>query len=246
MQVIHFKSINSTHLYAVERLEKGVTSECVIVADVQNKGIGRCHRTWNSTSGNLFMSIIKRIPSANFAHVSMTVAAAAHEGIARCISDATALKLRWPNDIYYCGRKLSGILLSKSDDNIVISVGVNIVPVHDILNAISLQEISPEIKISRDDLLNVVVQSINSWIQNLYAKNFSYIKEYWLRNINEFKCKITIKNGSDQAFGIFEDIDDSGRLVLAIEGGARMFISSGDLFLYQEGIRVDEKADSKR
>jgi BirA family biotin operon repressor/biotin-[acetyl-CoA-carboxylase] ligase len=84
-------------------------------------------------------------------------------------------------------------------------------------------------------VLDSILLSLDCWFARLEDLGFSHIKRYWLRNVNNFKCNVTIKNGRQSVDGIFQDIDEFGRIVLT-KGNDRRVVSSGDLFLNPEGI----------
>ncbi len=244
--IINFKTIDSTHLHAIMLAEKEELEECIIVSEKQTNGIGRCGRKWISSSGNLFVSILKKtneifIKDPNeLGRLSLTIACAVRETIAYYISDSKNLCLHWPNDIYYKNEKISGILISIINDYLIISIGINInsAPNLESRKAISIKEILQNSKmIDASKILNILLKNIDVWIQTFKMKGFSYIKSYWLLNINEINCKIIIKNGSSSISGIFVDIDEYGRLVLE-KYGKHLRISSGDLFVNQEGIII--------
>lgn len=244
--IIRFQTIDSTHSHAIRLAEKGDSDECIIVSEKQTSGVGRCGRKWISDSGNLFVSILIKAYSDFFekshdlGKLSLTVACAVRETIFYYINDSIDLSLHWPNDIYYKGKKISGILFSTINDYLIISVGINVnssphLECRDTICIWDILECKEMIDISKT--LNVLLKNIDDWFYSLTTRGFLYIKSYWLLNINKINCKVTIKNGSDSISGIFSDIDDYGRLVLE-KCGKRLFISSGDLFVNHEGIII--------
>lgn len=143
MKILHLKSIDSTHLYALRLIDASMayldTSDILtIFADEQTSGIGRCNRYWVSQKGNLFTSVIMPMPpNSDLGQLSLAVACSVRETISavlrRCLKDPRImddllqkLKLHWPNDVYYDSAKISGLLLAVSNGMLVISVGINI------------------------------------------------------------------------------------------------------------------------
>ena len=99
-------------------------------AERQTSGRGRQGRVWDSPSGNLFASTLVRLrpddpPPATLALVASL---ALYDAVAAFLpSDALdELSLKWPNDLLLRLAKLSGILLERQDDAIVIGIGVNL------------------------------------------------------------------------------------------------------------------------
>lgn len=246
MRIIHLKTIDSTHLYALRLIEQStlsVNEGVAVVADEQTNGIGRCKRRWVSEKGNLFTSIIIKRPNdttVNLGQLSLTAACSVRETILHYISPkiSSNLKLHWPNDIYYQKKKISGVLLAISNNLLVVSVGINIKSSPNIARpSTCLREILQEsdTELHQQEVLSILLKNIDSWITRLYNIGFSDVRSYWLRNINDINCKVTIKNGNSVLNGFFLDIDDSGKAVLEYEGKC-VQISSGDLFMNQDEI----------
>jgi BirA family biotin operon repressor/biotin-[acetyl-CoA-carboxylase] ligase len=265
MKIIKLKTIDSTHRYLLNLIENNLIKDYVdgdndafaVIADNQTNGVGRCNRDWVSLPGNLFASIVMKLPENDVSQISLAVACAVRESVLQCIMDNSGIigennlqndrflssvlnktKLHWPNDVYYDKKKISGVLISVCDNLIVVSVGMNINSAPSVsCKSICLKDILKrkiKIVISKK-ILDILVKNINQWFFYLKTIGFSCIRSYWLSNINEIGCEIVIKNGHDCVNGIFTDIDDYGRVILE-RGGERLFISSGDLFINQEGI----------
>ena len=84
-------------------IENGSAFECGIIADIQTNGVGRCERKWESASGNLYASIIKKIPkNKDICKISLATACAVHETVRNLLDSEKKehLYLHWPNDIY--------------------------------------------------------------------------------------------------------------------------------------------------
>ncbi|MDR2723909.1 MAG: biotin--[acetyl-CoA-carboxylase] ligase [Holosporaceae bacterium] len=237
-KVLKLQSVDSTHKYAVRLVENGKAEECIIIAEKQTDGVGRCGRIWESPSGNLYTSIIKKLPpDTELGKLSLTVAAAVHKVLSHYVPDNN-LHLHWPNDVYYRRSKVAGILIAVLDHWMIISIGVNVNSAPDIVNAISIRDISGVEVISVEEVWRSILIELDIWLEAFCVSNFLFIKNYWLRYVNEINCKVIIKNGLDSITGIFKGIGDDGRLILGKQD-KDLFISSGDMFLNVEGITVN-------
>ena len=240
MKIIRLKEIDSTHKFAIRMIESNSAIECGIIADVQTNGVGRCERKWESAFGNLYASIIKKIPkNEDICKISLATACAVHETVKNLLDSEKRdhLYLHWPNDIYYKNKKLSGILLAVVADWIVISIGLNIHSVS-IPTAVSLDSIVGGFSVSAQRLFDSILEVLNNWLGLLQTSGFSGIREYWLRNIVGMNSEVTIKNGVDSISGIIRGIDDLGRLILETHD-KELYISSGDMFLNEQKIVVN-------
>ncbi|MGD8851470.1 MAG: bifunctional biotin--[acetyl-CoA-carboxylase] ligase/biotin operon repressor BirA [Gammaproteobacteria bacterium] len=131
LDVFHEIDSTSDHL-------KRAASSCpldrarVCLAEWQTAGRGRRGRRWISPYGsNLYLSLAWQLTAGALqaGGLSLMVAVAVLRALHRC--GAHDLGLKWPNDIFYRGRKLAGILLDVSGESagpflIVIGVGVNV------------------------------------------------------------------------------------------------------------------------
>lgn len=102
------------------------------LAEWQRAGRGRRGRRWVSSYGtNLYLSLAWRIAEAgtSLGGLSLAAAIAALQALESC--GIHELGLKWPNDIFFRGRKLAGILLDLSGESggpyeVIIGVGVNL------------------------------------------------------------------------------------------------------------------------
>ena len=243
MVKIKFKTIESTHKYAIELINKNKAMECIIIADEQTGGVGRGNRSWNSIKGNLFASILLDISKTDFqnlAHLSMLTSCAVWDVISSYLKKSDNLTLHWPNDVYYNNKKISGILLAKIDNWVVISFGLNIKSVPNLDTAISMSELQ-ELKLLNNflptpqEMLECFWEKFKKRTSDFKKLGFSCIKEHWLRNIKGIDEIITLRNGNECLMGVFKGIDDFGRIILE-KDGKFLYISTGDMFLDPERI----------
>jgi len=129
--VLHFASLDSTNTYA-KRIAAASAHGTVVVADRQRRGRGRGGRQWFSPPGkNLYFSIIlkKRHRSAFIPRLTAAALVAVVETARRMTGKKAVTK--WPNDVFYRGRKIAGILAETSSrsgraEYTVIGVGINV------------------------------------------------------------------------------------------------------------------------
>lgn len=240
MKIIKLKEIDSTHKFAVRMIENNSAFECGIIAEAQTSGIGRCERKWVSAPGNLYSSIIKKLPeNKDMCKISLATACAVHKTVKDFLDpeEKDNLYLHWPNDIYYKNKKLSGILLAVIGGWIVISVGLNIRSVS-VPTAISLERIIGVSAVSAEEAFRSILDNLNGELNLIQVGRFSDIRKYWLRNIVGMDSEVTIKNGNDSLSGIVRGIDELGRLILERDG-KELYISSGDMFENEKKIVVN-------
>lgn len=105
----------------------------LIVADRQTGGRGRGSNRWWSAEGALTFSLLIEplehgVPMPRWPALSLTVGAAIAEALAG-LAPGADVRLKWPNDVYVSGRKVSGVLIEAPPDagqRLVIGVGINV------------------------------------------------------------------------------------------------------------------------
>ncbi|MFZ9594652.1 MAG: biotin--[acetyl-CoA-carboxylase] ligase [Bdellovibrionia bacterium] len=116
---------DSTNDLAKKLAEEGAPHGSWISASRQTLGRGRLGRRWESVTGNLFLSIVVRIPDRFlWTWVPLTTAL----GVVRYLSltfPKLELQIKWPNDLLLSGKKVGGILCESSSTSIVIGIGLN-------------------------------------------------------------------------------------------------------------------------
>src|SRR3712207_2976131 len=96
-------------------------------AERQTGGRGRQGRVWHSPEGNLYASTLIRLRPGDPAAATLAlVAAVALHATVSAFAPGRVLTIKWPNDLLCDGAKLSGILLERSEDSVVIGIGVNL------------------------------------------------------------------------------------------------------------------------
>lgn len=130
-EVFIFEAVESTNEFLLNRYST-LNSGSVCIAESQTAGRGRRGRTWYSPqSDNLYFSLLWRYPNAQVADLSalsLVVAMVIAESLtAQQIPD---IQIKWPNDIYFRGKKAGGILIESRCDNsgfyLVIGIGLNL------------------------------------------------------------------------------------------------------------------------
>ncbi len=233
--IYHFKTIDSTNLYAKKLVKKGTPEGTVVIADTQLKGRGRKERSWSSPPGGLWFSVIL-YPDVH-PEQAMLITMTAAVSIAQAVKKVTYLdpEIKWPNDIIIKNKKLCGILteLESEMDLIkyaVIGIGINVnnkinADLHDI--AISIKE-AKGVSISCINLFHEILKKFDYHYQQFITKKYENIRKIWFYFSKIIGKKIEVQDNSNVISGNVNDIDENGHLILnTIKGKVR--ISSGDI-----------------
>lgn len=128
MEIVYIDKIDSTHKMLCEAIRnQKINSNIAIFADTQTKGVGSRGTSWSSDSGNLFMSFSissKTLPE-DLPQSSVSIYFA-WQILNFLRNKGSKLWLKWPNDFYLDEKKIGGIIATKINDFIIVSVGINI------------------------------------------------------------------------------------------------------------------------
>lgn len=236
-EIIVQEKIESTNKLLKELADNGQADKTIIIAKEQSSGRGRLGRAWDSQEGGLWFSLLLRpdLPMEDLSLITLTMAAAVREGI----SSYTDLdvKIKWPNDILFNGKKLVGILTEVKGDMdrveyIVVGIGVNVLnAIKDDLavKATSLKDVAKS-DILINDLLVFIVTSINH-----YYNEFVLGKTSEILTLNKIHSAIIGKEvevsgikGTEK--GIAQDILQDGSLSIKVGSTTKKMVS-GDVSL---------------
>ncbi len=205
-----------------------------LIAGRQLAGRGRIGRQWQSPEGNLYTSGLIRLcagdPSA--ATLAMVAAVAVHDAVARW-TGASAIELKWPNDLMANGAKLAGILLERVGDAVVLGVGVNLVQMPSGLErpvtSVAALGISPPAPIAFAEELSVCV---SGWLKRWRSDGLDCIRTAWLARAHPVGTAIaaTLADG-EYIRGVFNGLSDDCALQMRLADDTVREIHAADVFL---------------
>lgn len=198
-------------------------------AERQTGGRGRQGRDWHSPSGNLYASTLVRIRDGDppAPSLALTAAVALHEAVQAYAPDHQ-VAIKWPNDLLVDGAKLSGILLERADDAVVIGFGVNLAHHPEGLDrpATSLAAstgAAPE----PADFLETLAESFSRWLSRWRGEGILPIRNRWLLAAHPVGTALSTSEGE----GLFDGLTEAGSLRLRLAAGSARVIHAGDVFL---------------
>ena len=124
---VHHRVTDSTNERARELARAGAPHGTLVTADEQSAGRGRQGRAWTAEAGQaLLMSLVVRGLGKGDALLPLVAAVAVCEA---CEAEADVrCRIKWPNDVWIEGRKVSGILVEGRPQErwAVLGIGVNV------------------------------------------------------------------------------------------------------------------------
>ena len=183
-EILKFKSVSSTNDVAISLIkEKNKFAGC-ICSELQTKGRGTYGKKWISEKGNLFLTLFfpidEKCPSfQEFSIINPVILL----DIVKNYCDEGKLRLKFPNDILYDGKKICGLLQEYIIQNerkfLIIGIGLNIASNPNISNAYKATNIYLETnkKPSVDEIIHLIISSYKNFLVNLDAYNYKSFKK---------------------------------------------------------------------
>lgn len=201
-------------------------------AERQTSGKGRQGRAWDSPPGNLYASTLVRLRPADPSAATLALAAAvALEEAVRVFLPAGAT-IKWPNDLLIDGAKLSGILLERAGEAVVIGIGVNLAHHPDLPDRLTTNLAAQGAPVDPATFLDVLADSFSSWLARWRQQGLDPVRLRWLDRSHPVGTALAthLPDGS-RVHGLFEGLDAEGALILREAGGNRRIVHAGDVFL---------------
>ena len=233
-KIHYFDSADSTMDMARSLARQGCPHFTVIVAGQQKKGRGRLNRSWLSSEGGLYFTMVLRpeLPVI----LSSRVIFAASLSLAESLRKLYQVKamVKWPNDILIDGGKLAGLLAemeAESDRVTYVNVGVglnaNNDPTDQEPGAVSLKKVLGR-EVSRKEILTCFLVEFE---HRLTDGTLDDVISQWKRYSITLNRQVKIVTTNDLTEGFAKDVDETGALILELADGSTKRIIYGDCFL---------------
>ena len=222
----------STNADVAELARSGAGEGLWLRAERQIAGRGRQGRAWASGNGNLYASTLVRLrPSDPPAPTLALVAAVALEEAVGLFRPGGAA-IKWPNDLLVDGAKLSGILLERAGDAIVIGFGVNLAHHPEDLGrsttSLAAHGPAPDPGVFLDALAEIFAR----WMERWRGEGLGPVRERWLARAHPLGTALTARLADGGSVdGLFDGLDSAGALILRLADGSRHVMHAGDVFL---------------
>ncbi len=246
-----YDSIGSTSTEAARAANSGDAGDVWFCALQQTEGRGRRGRAWETVHGNLAASLLV-VPNCDHsisATLGFVAGVAMNRALRQLVPDAivtqgidgaagrngSRIALKWPNDVLADGAKLSGILLeAQKRPNgslaVVIGMGVNIVAAPEGLPypATSLRALGYDITAE-----TVFAALSDAWVDTIEVwdsgRGIPDILSLWREAAAGIGAEVAVQRDGEVVRGIFETIDEAGRLIVRANDNRRIAITAGDV-----------------
>ena len=229
----YFDEVDSTMDIARELARKQCSHFTVVIAGRQKKGRGRLKRSWLSSKGGLFFTIVIRpkIPPVLSSRVNLAASVVLAQTLCNMFNINAMVK--WPNDVLVDGKKISGILSEMDAEidrvnfiNIGIGLNVNNDPTPFEPMATSLKKILGK-KVPRIDVLRVFLDHFEDAVNDTEFEN---VVAEWKKYTQTLNRRVRIVTANEVFEGLAMDVDNNGALILKLADGSLKKIIYGDCF----------------
>ena len=226
-----FDSIESTNLFLTNRPFSNKVQLCL--AREQTQGKGQYGRNWESQrDGSILFSIRRNFSQeCNLNGLSLVVGLAIIKVLEQeCLVEG--FKIKWPNDIYFEGNKLAGVLLESQiqskNQSVVIGVGINYALDQSMTFEIPWTDLAkitktlPDIKLLTAEIINnILVMS-----EHFSAFGFNDFQLDWKRYDMLQGKKVKCKDPKDSFEGEVVGVSSQGALKIYTKNGVKELFSS--------------------
>ncbi len=214
----------------------------VIRAERQTGGRGRSGRTWSAQAGldlTFTAAVGMPCPLASLPAFTLALGVALHDAVLSTLASAgvrrdaarLGLTLKWPNDLWWSGRKIAGILcetLPRPGGTAVVlaGVGLNVNSTAfpgEIGGIASSLRLAAGREVDREEAISSALAAIEG-AAGLYAREgFAAFRDGWISRCSLWgrRCRV------GGIAGTMHTIDGDGALVVLLPQGGRATISSG-------------------
>ena len=164
--------------------------------------------------------------------LALVAAVALHEVASAWAPDAELI-VKWPNDLLAGGAKISGILLERIDDAVIIGFGVNLAASPTLADRpttsfAAVTGCAP----GAEPFLEVLADAFARWLGRWRSEGVGAIRRRWLAVAHPPGTALSTTDADGvRIAGLFDGLDESGALRLRLADGATRIIHAGDIFL---------------
>lgn len=234
-------TVSSTNTVAKQRAEEGAPEGTLIVANAQSAGRGRQGRSFSSPEDTgVYFTLILR-PRFALGDVALVTSYAAC-----CLADAIEkntdrhAQIKWVNDVFVDGRKVSGILSEASFDAetqsvayVVVGIGVNVIEPEggfdDETNiAGALVDDSDDANTLR---CHIVADTVNRFMRD-YERipSMPHLTDYRARSLLDGR-HVEVHTGTETFEAQVIGIDDDFTLRVRLDSGEERTLASGEVHI---------------
>ena len=183
LKSLKFKSVKSTNDIAHKLINKKKIWPTIIVSEKQTKGRGTMGKKWISKKGNLFLTIFFDMSKKNVDFKEFAVLNAYLLKSILVKKFSSKIKIKWPNDLLFEGKKICGILqetvINAEKKFLIIGIGINtnLTPKNSSFSSTSLKHITKK-NIDNKKLFIMIKKGYEKFLIKTNRNKFSELKKF--------------------------------------------------------------------
>jgi BirA family biotin operon repressor/biotin-[acetyl-CoA-carboxylase] ligase len=239
-----FQQIDSTNTYLVELAQQLPLAQrnkiYLCLAEQQTAGKGRLGRKWISPfAANIYLSVLWPFAkNNNLAGLSLVVATIIADVLTELGVQDVGLK--WPNDVLWQSRKLSGILIEMLKEvdgivNAIIGIGLNVdmpATAGELINKpwVDMREITGK-HFDRNEVVALLINHLINKLTLFQQQGITMFIERWRQLDVLIDTPAQVVTTSNKISGIVRGIDDNGYLRLEDAVGKIHLFATGEVLI---------------
>lgn len=224
LPIIHLSSVDSTNNYLMAYKPREGETMTVVYADEQTAGRGQGSNHWESEPGkNLTFSVLVHptmVPVMRQFLLSEAGALALWDVLGQYLG-ADDVKMKWPNDIYWKDKKISGTLIETRlggghVKDCVYGIGIDVNQekfVSDAPNPVSMKQILGN-DVDLKELLNKIIDSFKKYYAAIENGEYAAISELYHSGLYRAHGFHRYKDKDGEFEAAIVEVEDSGNLIL--------------------------------
>ncbi len=236
-----FPALASTNDEGMRRAAAGAPHGTTVLADRQEAGRGRQGRCWHSPEGGLYLSVILRpeLAAQRQHYLPLAMGLALRQALATV--SGLDIGLKWPNDIFWQGAKLAGILVENvpartcaGTGYAVVGLGVNLAGDTKALSQTTGRPVTSLAAITGREwqvmeLVPTLLQQVEYWYSELAQGPESLLATWRLHDVCP-GLELQWHQGDGSLLrGVALGLDNSGAYRIRTTAGTEVQVLAGDL-----------------
>ena len=236
-KIIRIDEVDSTNRFLSAYQAQGDEEMVVAVAEYQTAGKGQGSHTWEAEKGkNLLFSILvypNWVPVVRQFLLSMAGALAIKDALDAYTDGIT---LKWPNDVYWHDKKISGTLIETSIDSqgikkCIFGIGLNVnqdVFLSDAPNPVSLCQIVGH-EVNKEEVLQKILDAFEKYYELLRRADYMDVAGLYHLALYRRKGYHWYEDKDGKFEGAFVEVEDDGHLILHDKQGVIRSYTFGEI-----------------
>lgn len=229
-KIIHLDQVDSTNNYAANLQKAGkIEHGTVILSDEQTAGRGQLGTQWHSKPAENLLCSVFLLPDNLSVHQQFMLTQYASLSVLKVLGKiGIEARIKWPNDLYVTGKKISGMLIENTIrgefiSSTIVGIGLNVNQVEfSGLRATSIRAETNEFY-SINELVFLLVNEFNGLWNVLAQQDSSYLNAHYLEQLYLMREQALFEDVEGVFEGMITGVSPEGFLNVTKNGCVRSY-----------------------